>query len=93
MEVTGHELEKVLFVRRWSEDSEVLMVFGFYDTQVSLGFPVHAGRWQKRLDSTEHRWQGNGISLPPEFDAAQEIILSVKPQTAALFERQTEQVP
>ena len=91
MEVTGHELEKVLFVRRWSEGSEVLMVFGFHDTQVSLGSPVHAGRWQKRLDSTELRWQGNGISLPPEFDAAQEISLSVKPQTAALFERKTEQ--
>ena len=78
------------FVRRWSQDSEVLMVFGFHDTQVSLGSSVHAGHWQ-RLDSAEQRWQGMAFPCRRRFYAAQNS-LSVKPQTPALFERRTEQI-
>ncbi|MCI0483050.1 MAG: malto-oligosyltrehalose trehalohydrolase [candidate division NC10 bacterium] len=90
MEVTGYESQKVAFVRRWSGDDEAFTVFQFADTQVSATLPVPEGRWRKRLDSSDERWQGNGSSLPDQLKSAGEVMLHLPRKAFALFHRTEE---
>jgi maltooligosyltrehalose trehalohydrolase len=90
MEATGYESQQVAFVRRWSGDDEVFMVFQFGDTQVSATLPVPEGRWRKQLDSSDERWQGSGSSLPDQLKSAGEVTLHLPRRAFALFHRTEE---
>jgi maltooligosyltrehalose trehalohydrolase len=87
MEVTGYETQKVLCVRRWNGDDEVLTVFHFGDSEVSAVLQVPAGHWRRTLDSSEERWQGSGSSLPDQLTSEGEVTLRMCPKASALFLR------
>ncbi|MBM4069158.1 MAG: malto-oligosyltrehalose trehalohydrolase [Planctomycetes bacterium] len=61
--VIGFEREKSLFVRRWHEQDEVVLVFNFAEQEVRLELPIPAGDWQLLVDSAARRWQGPGEAL------------------------------
>ncbi len=88
IEVIGNEREKVLIARRWSGGDEAFAIFNFNDAQMSVAPPVHDGRWRKRLDSAQERWQGGGSSLPRELDAEEREPMRVNPKALVLFTRQ-----
>jgi maltooligosyltrehalose trehalohydrolase len=55
--------DKVLYMRRWQNGSEVLVLFNFGSD--AAGFAVTpAGRWRKMLDSADRKWAGPGGLLP-----------------------------
>jgi maltooligosyltrehalose trehalohydrolase len=87
VEVFGFEGEQCLLVRRWIDDSEVVIIFHFGDTLSSVTLPVPEGRWQKVLDSAEERWHGSGTSLPEQLDSKGEATLALSPQALVLFMR------
>lgn len=87
MEVSGYERQKILFVRRWSGDDEVFMVFNFGDTEDSITLPVPEGRWRRVLDSADERWKGNGTSLPDQLISDGEVTLRLRSRAFALFGR------
>ncbi|MBC7326420.1 MAG: malto-oligosyltrehalose trehalohydrolase, partial [Moorella sp. (in: Bacteria)] len=64
MEAITCEQEQVLFLRRWSKESEVGIIFSFSDAGASPTLPLPAGRWRKCLDAAEERWLGNGSTIP-----------------------------
>ena len=66
MEVLSYEEQRVLCVRRWSQDEEAVgQCSTFGDTSVSLALPVPAGHWDNaRPRGPEEQWQGRGSSLP-----------------------------
>jgi maltooligosyltrehalose trehalohydrolase len=84
-EVTGFDGEKVLLLRRWSGADQVVSAFNFNAAQVSVSWPLPAGRWRKALDSTESRWQGGGSSLAPELAARGATELSLPPRSIVVF--------
>jgi len=88
LEVKGFEDNKFLFIRRWSEHDEVIMVFNFNQDQISLKMPVPAGRWHKRLDSAEERWQGKGSTVPQQPDSRGEVALTLSPWAFVLFTKE-----
>ncbi|MBI2230775.1 MAG: DUF3459 domain-containing protein, partial [Deltaproteobacteria bacterium] len=88
IEVIGNEREKVLIARRWSGGDEAFAIFNFNDAQMSVAPPVHDGRWRKRLDSAQERWQGGGSSLPRELDAEEREPMRVNPKAFVLFTRE-----
>jgi len=85
MEVFGFEEERVLFVRRWSGDSEVFAVFNFGDAEATVVVSVPEGGWRKLLDSADERWQGKGSPLPPVLRSEGEAALRLSPKALALF--------
>lgn len=85
MEVAGHEKDKILLVRRWSADNEVFMAFHFGNDVAPLTVAAREGRWNKVLDSTEHRWQGNGPAVPGRLQSEGEVTLSLGPKAFVLF--------
>jgi len=57
LEVVGFEEEKVLFLRRWQEASQVFAIFSFGTRDSELSLPLGTGLWTKVLDSEDPRWK------------------------------------
>jgi maltooligosyltrehalose trehalohydrolase len=87
-EVLAYEDDKLLFVRRWSEDSEATMVFNFSDTQESVALPIPTGHWHKRLDSADKQWQGKGSIVPEQLSSAGEVTLTLVPKAFTLLTKE-----
>jgi maltooligosyltrehalose trehalohydrolase len=85
MEVLGYEQERVLFVRRWNANEEVVLVFHFGLGTTSVALPLPPGRWYKQLDSAEQRWQGSGSPVPVELLSAGEALLTLSPSMFVLL--------
>jgi len=86
-EVTTYDQERVLCVHRWHGAEEVFAVFNFNGAGVTIPLRVTPGRWTKKLDSSEPRWEGSGSALPQQFDAEETTSLSIKSTSFALFVR------
>jgi maltooligosyltrehalose trehalohydrolase len=85
MNVRGYDNEQVLFVHRWSEVGQALVVESFGRAEVSISLPIPAGHWRKILDSTDKKWQGAGSSTPNDLHSEGAITLSLKPRSAVVF--------
>ena len=85
MKVIGYEKEKVLFLHRWKDESEAIIIYNCGEDESVVSLPVPVGRWQKRLDSAEVAWGGGGSSTPEVLSSRGELIIQVKPASAVLL--------
>lgn len=86
-EVLAFEKEQVLFVRMTGEYGEAALAghFGAQSLDMSLFWPE--GEWHKRLDSTDHRWQGPGTQFPEEIQGGRDIALTFPPHCLVVYLR------
>lgn len=61
-QATAFEDERVLFVRRWADKSEMLVVYNFSDKPVDITLPISAGTYRPILTSQDPRFGGNALS-------------------------------
>jgi maltooligosyltrehalose trehalohydrolase len=87
MEVQGYEKEKALLVRRWNDSEEVLVLYHFGSTPVSLELSPSTGHWNKVIDSTDKQWNGPGSKVPAMLDS--EVFLALEPHSFMLFMKKT----
>ena len=61
LEVISFDRERVLYLRRWSEDasSMVFAVLNFNEAEQTLSFPVPKGQWRRLLASSDPRWSAD----------------------------------
>jgi maltooligosyltrehalose trehalohydrolase len=85
MDVRRYDNEQVLFVHRWSEDGQAIIIESFSGAEGSVSLPIAAGHWRKILDSTDKKWQGGGSSIPKELHSDGAITLSLVPRSAVVF--------
>ncbi len=90
IEVVGSERKKLLFVRRWSEEDEVFMLFNFSSAEATFKPPFSDRRWTKLCDSAEEQWRGPGSALPERRDVEKESTLRISPWAFVLFKRDPE---
>jgi maltooligosyltrehalose trehalohydrolase len=90
MDVLDYESEKILVVKRWSGSDEADTVFHFEESPVTISIPFSEGRWTKRFDSADKRWDGPGSQLPSEIISKGEMALNMQPYAFALFVRERE---
>jgi maltooligosyltrehalose trehalohydrolase len=88
MEVTNHEKENVMTVRRWADAEEVFIVFNFGDSQTSLKLSLPQGYWCKQLDSADPQWLGEGSLVPEQLDSEGEVTLPLNPQSFIVFSKE-----
>ncbi len=88
MEVSDYGPEKVLVIRRWIGTDEVVACFHFGKSSATRRILLHEGRWTKRLDSADKRWEGPGSQVPAEIISDGEATLSLSPWAFALFLRE-----
>jgi maltooligosyltrehalose trehalohydrolase len=88
MVVSADEKVQMLYVRRWSDVDEVVILFHFGQGQADVTLPVPAGHWHKRLDSAEARWQGPGSPLLDDVVSDGEIRFILPPQVVVLLHQE-----
>jgi maltooligosyltrehalose trehalohydrolase len=80
------EEDKLLLLRRGSNESQVFCLMNFNDKAVT--FQSASGRiWQKILDSSDTRWMGSGSTMPERLIDEQEVTL--RPYSFTLYELET----
>jgi maltooligosyltrehalose trehalohydrolase len=58
LEVSSLENEEILYVRRWENADNIIMIFNFSNNGRSMSFPVPPGQWQNIFDSRDERFGG-----------------------------------
>ncbi|MFC1909256.1 malto-oligosyltrehalose trehalohydrolase [Chloroflexota bacterium] len=89
LEIQADKEKKIIFLHRWKESDEVIAIFNFADNQSSLSLPFPAGRWRKRLDSAEERWQGNGSTVPAQLISSVDETINLASKSLVLFIKET----
>lgn len=79
------ESDKLLFLHRWQNKSEIFCIMNFSDRDVNFKATHPDGSWQKILDSSEPKWMGSGSQLPDNLIQEQE--LTIKPQSFVLYQQ------
>jgi len=74
LDVYGFEEDRILFMRRWKNNSHIFCIFNFNieDTKFSTSLPE--GNWRKLLDSSDISWKGPGSLLPESISGGKEIL-------------------
>jgi maltooligosyltrehalose trehalohydrolase len=86
LEASTVEDDKLLFLRRGSDRSQIFCIMNFNDKDVSFKASP-GGIWRKILDPSEERWMGSGSTMPDKLIREQEA--TIPPQSFALYELET----
>ncbi|MGE5655462.1 MAG: malto-oligosyltrehalose trehalohydrolase [Actinomycetota bacterium] len=84
LELASNEENKILFLRRWSDDNQIFAILNFNGKDVTFKAGLPEGNWKKILDSSEPKWMGSGSQLPEQIASRQEV--TIQPHTFALYE-------
>jgi maltooligosyltrehalose trehalohydrolase len=88
MEVVPLLHHEVLAMRRWSESKqEVVAVFNLSREAHEVEFHIAAGKWRKRLDTTDREFDGPGSSFADELNTDGTVRLGLPPCCAVLYEK------
>jgi len=83
LEVSCIEADKLLFLHRWSDGSQIFCIMNFNAKDISFTPTLPSSNWQKILDSSDTKWMGPGAKLPEKLVSGQELI--IPPQSFALY--------
>ncbi|HEY9673567.1 MAG TPA: malto-oligosyltrehalose trehalohydrolase [Waterburya sp.] len=86
LEASAVEDDKLLFLRRESNGSQIYCIMNFNDKNVTFQASP-GGIWRKILDSADTQWMGSGSSMPEKLIREQEV--TICPQSFALYELET----
>ena len=79
LEVTPFADQKLLLVRRWDADLQIVIVHYFDQAPINVNVRLPAGSWSPILDSNEERWGGGGGSGAAALKSNGEVALSLNP--------------
>ncbi|MCI0693085.1 malto-oligosyltrehalose trehalohydrolase [candidate division KSB1 bacterium] len=86
LEAVGFEENKIVLVRRWKGQSQVLLIFNFNNAEVAFTASLYKGIWEKILDSSDKIWSGPGMMLPERITPGKE--LTIKGHSFAVYKKQ-----
>ncbi|MGH2545185.1 MAG: malto-oligosyltrehalose trehalohydrolase, partial [Ardenticatenaceae bacterium] len=79
LEALAFEQSKTLYIRRWSDDDEAVILFNFGGSATSVTVEMPPGAWHKLLDSADTKWSGSGGSTPEWLSSDGEATLNLAP--------------
>lgn len=92
MEVFAFERQRVIFMRRWADDSDICVLFNIADKTITLTAPIPAGEWTCILASTDARWSSNAETSSrleqSTIEPGSSAELSLPPVSVLVFQRQ-----
>lgn len=87
-QVTCLEEARALVVRRWTDDSQVLVILAFGDREALTHVPAPTGTWRTVLDSSDRRWGGPRQSTAEPSISTDGFDLTLAPAQARLLVRE-----
>ncbi|HCF26223.1 MAG TPA: malto-oligosyltrehalose trehalohydrolase, partial [Cyanobacteria bacterium UBA11049] len=85
LEASAIEEDKLLFLHRWHDESQIFCILNFNDKNVNFNPTLPNGNWQKILDTSEPKWMGSGSTMPDKLIAEQQ--LTIPPQSFTLYQQ------
>lgn len=85
-EAIAFEREKLLWVRRWQESDQAVIIVNLSNEPATAVFPFPKGHFRKILDSADHRWNGRGSLCPDLLAADADTSLTIAPDSIVLFQ-------
>ena len=88
LEVSIIEPEKVLHLRRWERDNQVVCWMNFSEEAVKISAELPQGNWEKLIDSADSKWGGEGSNLPQQLSAQTKVTnqeLLLNPHSAVFY--------
>ena len=86
LETSVVENDKLLFLRRGSQESQIFCIMNFNDRDVTFQASPD-GIWHKILDSSDSQWMGSGSTMPDKLIRDREMTISL--HSFALYELKT----
>ena len=83
MEVFSVEADRLIWFRRWHQDSQIFCLMNFSDRTVTHTAALPEGNWQKHLDSSDSQWLGSGSRMPNLLRNGEQF--TMKPQSLTLY--------
>ena len=83
LEASAVEEDKLVFLRRGSNESQIYCIMNFNDKDVTFQ-PSSGGNWRKILDSSDDKWMGSGSTMPDNLTDGQQV--TIRPQSFALYQ-------
>ncbi len=94
LEVNSYGRERVLYLRRWKDASEVFAALNFNEQAVTITLPIPSGKWRLQLNSADPHWDANSdLAKPPKartLKSGGETELTLPPHTIQLFMKDSE---
>jgi maltooligosyltrehalose trehalohydrolase len=87
LEASAVEDDKLLFLRREGNGSQIFCMMNFNDKNVTFQATSSGGIWQKILDSSDSKWMGSGSMMPEKLIREEEV--TIPPKSFALYELET----
>ncbi|MFB2838088.1 malto-oligosyltrehalose trehalohydrolase [Floridanema evergladense] len=78
LEVSSREEEKLLFMRRYSDENQVFYVMNFSDRTLTFDIETPSGSWQKLLDSADTKWMGLSATMPDKLIPGELLTIPAK---------------
>jgi maltooligosyltrehalose trehalohydrolase len=91
LETQACENAKVLFVRRWSDSDEVVILHNFDESSRTITLPIPQGHWRKQLDSAGEEWEGSGSPVPEYVVSDGEESITLAAHSFVLLVRDNEE--
>ena len=86
MGVLGYDRERVLLVRHWKDDEDLIVIFHFGARASTVTLPVPAGTWALRLDTADRRRHDPGSALPERLRGdGGDVPLTLAPLSCAVY--------
>jgi len=85
VEVIGHDASRVLSIRRWYDDQQLVLLAHLGDQSSPVPLELPLGAWQKQLDSAEARWQGPGSAVPAAVSVESTPAVRMAPWSCVLL--------
>jgi maltooligosyltrehalose trehalohydrolase len=73
LNVWGLEKERIVFMRRWKDQSCIFSIFNFNEKAEKIRVSTNEGKWNRVLDSSDDMWNGPGTLLPEIISSGDEI--------------------
>ncbi|MGD2245856.1 MAG: malto-oligosyltrehalose trehalohydrolase [Candidatus Aminicenantes bacterium] len=86
LEIEEWNNKNALFIRRWHQKSQIVILMNFNQNDTHMGLTFSTGRWRKVLESSHQKWMGPGESLPEIVENSCQLTL--RTLSFALYERE-----
>ncbi|EEF58678.1 malto-oligosyltrehalose trehalohydrolase [Pedosphaera parvula] len=87
LEAQASESQNVLFVRYYTPDDEICLLFCFAQELTTCTWEIPIGGWQNILDSAMERWNGKGSKVPHEIRSNGRLTITLSPKSFVVLRR------
>lgn len=74
-----------LIVERWHNQDRVVIFYNFGASPISVCYSLLSGTWERKLDSSEEKWDGTRSLAPASLQGSDQVSFDVQAHSFVLF--------